>query len=283
MRQKAIYALIIAAFIAGFNGLIIKQVPSMTAGSIAWVRTFVPVLVFGIWMWQQKVPFFKGNYKKMLGASAINAFRMYLYFTAYIYTSIGNAVIIFYIWPIFVALLGIIFLKEKLSKYQIVLIVMAFIGLIIAYSHKTFSFEDRDFIGMLASLGAAIGYGITVIIFKSESENYDKNEIIFYQNIISVLLFLPLFFIGFPTMEWSHLGIASAYGVLVGVIVFSLFFYGLKYLNAATASSMMYLEVISALILGHLVLNESLEYNMILGGVLIITSSFLLTRSTKKT
>ncbi|WP_394750373.1 DMT family transporter [Spongiimicrobium salis] len=282
MYRKAIYALILAAALAGLNGLIIKQVTSMTAGSIAWVRAFVPALVFSIWMLQKKVPFFRGNYKKMLGASAINALRMYLYLTAYILTSIGNAVIIFYIWPIFVALLGMLFLKEKLSKYQVFLIILAFIGLIIAYSHKTFTFEDRDFIGMLASLGAAIGYAITVIIFKSESQNYDKNETIFYQNIVSVLVFLPLFLLGYPAMEWGHFGIASIYGLLVGVVVFSLFFYGLKYLNAATTSSMMYLEVVSALILGHLVLKESLELNMILGGILIILSSFLLTRSHKK-
>lgn len=282
MQRKAIYALIFAAFIAGSNGLIIKQVTSMNASSIAWVRAFVPVLVFSIWMFQQKVPFFRGNYKKMLGASTINALRMYLYLTAYILTSIGNAVIIFYVWPIFVALLGMLFLKEKLSKYQIALIVMAFIGLVIAYSHKTFSFEDHDFLGMLASLGAAVGYAITVIIFKSETPNYNKNEIIFYQNIISVLLFLPMFLIGFPTMEWGHLGIASIYGLLIGVVVFSLFFFGLKYLNAATTSSLMYLEVVSALILGHLILKESLEPNMIIGGILIVISSFLLTRSNKK-
>ncbi len=281
MNQKAIYAVLLSALIAGTNGLLIKYMTSMTAGSIAWFRTVVPVFLLASWMFSKRIPFFRGNYKKMLGASVINTFRIYLFLISYIYTSIGNAVILFYSWPIFVTLLGVLFLKEKVSKYQWFLILLAFVGLTISYAHKSLSFEDKDFVGMLAAVGASVGYAITVVIFKSEAQNYDKNELIFYQNFASVILFFPFLYINFPVAEWSDIGIATIYGFLIGVVVFSLFFYGLKHLKAATTSSLMYLEVVSTILLGHLVLKESLEPNMIWGGALIVLSSFLLTKSVK--
>ncbi|MFK8103902.1 MAG: DMT family transporter [Saprospiraceae bacterium] len=283
MKRGALYAVIICALIAGTNGLMIKYMSSMTASSMAWFRATIPAGIFTVWMLQNKIPFFRGNYKKMLGASVINAGRIYLYLVAFIYTSIGNAVILFYAWPIFVSILSVLFLKEEIDKYRISLLFLAFSGLILAYSNQNFSFEDQDFIGMLAAVGASIGYAITVIIYKSESNNYDKNELIFYQNVASVFLFFPLFFQNLPEITWNHLGMAGIYGFLIGVVVFSLFFYGLKQLNASTASSLMYLEVVSAIILGFIFRNEVLSINMVVGGSLIILSSFLLTRRNKKT
>ncbi len=279
MGQKAIYAVVLAAVIAGTNGLMIKYMTSMTPTAIAWLRATIPATLLTIWMLKNKIQFFRGNSKKMLLASGINAARMYFYLIAFTFTSIGNAVIIFYSWPIFVAILGVLFLKEKMTKYQIALLFLAFLGLIIAYSHKTFSFEDRDFIGMLAALLSAIGYAITVIIFKTETNNYDRNEIIFYQNFAGVLVFFPFFFMNAATAEISHLGMGIVYGILTGIVVYNLFFYGLKYLKAGTASSLMYMEVVSSIILGILVLNESFNLTMIIGGSFIVLSSFLLTRS----
>jgi len=281
MKQKAIYALIVASVIAGFNGVLIKAMESMTAGSIAFIRASIPNLLLLFWIFKTNTNIFRGNTKKMLAASLLNAARIYFYLMAFIYTSIGNAIILFYSWPIFVSILGIVFLKEKVSRKQILLLFTAFIGLIIAYSGKSFSFEDKDFIGMVAAILASIGYAITVVVFKSESNNYHRNEIIFYQNLAGIFVFLPFFIGNYPVAELGHIGIGFVYATLIGIGVYSLFFYGLKHLKAATASSMMYLEVVSALLISTLLLKESLSISMIVGGTLILISSFLLTNLNK--
>jgi len=224
------------------------------------------------WIIQTKINIFRGNTGKMIGASLINAGRMYLYLVAFIYTSIGNAIILFYSWPIFVSFLGILFLKERISRKQLALLFLAFLGLIISYSDKTFSFEDKDFIGMVAAVFSALGYAITVVIFKSETDNYHRNEIIFFQNIAGIFVFLPFFVTNLPEAKMAHIGIAFIYSSLIGIVVYSLFFYGLKHLKAATASSLMYLEVVSALILSFLVMKEKMSVNMIIGGSLISLS-----------
>lgn len=278
MNQRALFAVILCALLAGSNGIIIKHLESLDANAIAWVRSAVPTIVLGAWMIASKIPFFRGNYKKMLFASLLNAMRMYLYLISYKYTSIGNAVIIFYSWPIFVTLLSAIVLKERIKGFQVLLSMLAFGGLILAYSDQEFSFEDRDMIGMVASLLSAILYAWTVVIFKPETTNYRRNEIIFYQNFLGALLFIPFFIIGFPSATWSDINLSIFYSAMVGLLIFNLFFYGLKYLKASAASSIMYIEVASAIVFSYLWYDDQLSVNMIIGGALILISSFLLTR-----
>lgn len=217
----------------------------------------------------------------MLFASVINAGRMFLYLIAYKFTSIGNAVVLFYSYPLFVTAIESIFYKKPIENKQWFFLFLAFLGIIITYLGKPFSFESDDFIGMMAAIGAAIGYAITVMMFKRESHNYSQNQMVIYQNIAGAILFLP-FLSGLPSAETSHLGIGLIYGIVIGVVVFKMFFFGLKHLPAATATSLMYLEVVSAILLGFLLLGEELSYNTYLGGAMILTSSFYISRLNRK-
>ena len=282
MKSKATYGVVLGALIAGTSGVIIKSIDSIDASSIAWFRTTVPTVIVFVWMLLKGVKPFRGNYQKMMVGALINALRVYLYLTAFIYTSIGNAVILFYTWPIMVALLGFLFLGEKVDKYQSFLLVLTFIGIVLAYSDKPFTFENQDFLGMLAALGASMTNAATVVLFKSEAKNYHSLEMVFYQNIAGVFIFLPFFIIGVAHAEIADIGLGTLFGLIAGIIVFGLFFHSLKYLNAATASTLMYLEVVSAILFGYLFFNEVLGVNMVLGGFLIMASNLLLVRFDRK-
>lgn len=277
MTKKAIYAVIICALIAGTNGIFIKFMSSMSTGSIAWFRAVIPVLFLLPAVWRKGGLEIKGNYKHMILASFINAGRMYLYLTAYIFTSIGNAVVLFYTYPLFVTAIESLYYKRPIHKKQWLFLFLAFAGIVLTYAGKPFSFESNDFIGMLAAIGASVGYAITVIMFKKESHNYSQNQIIIYQNIAGAIVFLP-FLSTLPSAQPAHMGIGVVYGIIIGVVVFKMFFYGLKFLPAATATSLMYLEVVSAILFGYFILNEVLTWNTFAGGALILISSFYISK-----
>lgn len=281
MNKKAIYAIIICAILAGANGLLIKSMTSLSTGAIAWFRTGIPILILIPFLWKDGELHFKGNNKKMLLASLINAARMYLYLLAYIYTSIGNTVVLFYTYPIFVTIIEAIFFRKKIERNQSLLLLLAFTGIVTTYLGKPFSFQSNDFIGMLAAVGASIGYAVTVVLFKVENARYSKNQMVFYQNIVGALLFMP-FLIALPSATLPDIGIGVFYGFLIGIVVFKLFFYGLKQLTAATATTLMYLEVVSAILIGYFILDEPITWNIVLGGILIVTSSYLISRMNKK-
>jgi len=277
-KQNAALTLVLCAFLASFSGILIKQMESMSATSIAGLRMSLPAIVIGAWLKSKGTKIFRVNSGKMLIASTLNAIRLYLYFIAYIYTSVGNAAILFYTFPIFTAILGYLFLNERLRPGQWAFLFLAFIGLIIAYSDKPMSFENSDFIGMMASLISGAIYAGSVIIFKSQSQNYSSTEMVFHQNFIGLFIYLPFFLYFLPEFEPSDVAICLFYTFLVGFVVFKLFFVGLHYLKASIASSIMYLEIVSAIILSYFILGEELSVNMIGGGILIVISSFMINR-----
>ena len=281
MTKKAIYAIVIAALIAGSNGILIKAMPSLTTGAIGWFRAGVPVLFLLPGLIKANELRVKGNTKILVLASVINAVRTYFFLLAFVYTSVGNAVVLFYVYPLFITIIETLIYKTPIKRNQILLMLLAFAGIAVTYADKEFSFASRDFIGMLAAVLAALGYAFFVCIFKRQTHDCNRNQLLFYQNIAGALLFLPFLF-GVQQVELAHIGIGVFYGLLIGIVQFSLFFFGLKHLNATTAASLMYLEVLSAVILSFLILDEQLSWNTYLGGSFILLSSFFISRLNRK-
>jgi len=270
-----------AAILSRFSGILIRFM-SIPPTSMAAVRTGIPVLIMGIILIYQGQSILKPGFKWMLGASAINVLRMYTFFMAYIYTSIPNAIIVLYTWPIFATILSVIFLKERISRRQVGLLVLSFIGILIVYSDQTISIENRDFIGLTAGVVCAFSYASTIVIFKSRTGNYKPTEMIFYQNLLPAIVFIPFLFLNVPTptvLDWQ---LSISHGVIIGVIMFFMFFHGLRLLPASLTSMITYVEVVAAMLLGYFILGEALSGAAIIGAILIILSTVLLRLPEKK-
>ena len=281
MENKAIYAVILAALIAGFNGILIKAMPSLSTGAIGWFRAGVPVLFLLPGLLKARQLKVQGSTRMLLLASVINAVRTYFFLLAFVYTSVGNAIVLFYVYPLFITIIETTVYKAPISKKQVLFMLLAFGGIAFTYADKEFSFESRDFIGMLAAILAAVGYAFFVSIFKRQTQDCNRNQLLFYQNLAGAVLFIPFLF-GLKDVALTHMGIGVFYGLLIGIVQFGLFFFGLKHLNATTAASLMYLEVLSAVLLSFFILNEQLSWNTYIGGVLILISSFYISKLNRK-
>ncbi|MEE3226168.1 MAG: DMT family transporter [Bacteroidota bacterium] len=281
MENKAIYAVILAALIAGFNGILIKAMPSLSTGAIGWFRAGVPVLFLLPGLLKARQLKVQGNTRMLLLASVINAVRTYFFLLAFVYTSVGNAIVLFYVYPLFITIIETTVYKAPISKKQVLFMLLAFGGIAFTYADKEFSFESQDFIGMLAAILAAVGYAFFVSIFKRQTQDCNRNQLLFYQNLAGAVLFIPFLF-GLKDVALTHMGIGVFYGLLIGIVQFGLFFFGLKHLNATTAASLMYLEVLSAVLLSFFILNEQLSWNTYIGGILILISSFYISKLNRK-
>ncbi len=70
--------------------------------------------------------------------------------------------------------------------------------------------------------------------------------------------------------------IASSFGFINGIIAFSLFFSALKEMKTANAAQITYIEPICGLIWGYFLYQEQIGFMQILGGSLILGSTFIL-------
>lgn len=275
MKENGFLAVVLAALIAGSGGIYINNI-GIDAKAIAWMRHTVPTLILGGILLTQGIRLFTGDRKAILWISFVSAIRILFFVLAYVYTSIGNAVVVFYTYPIFTLLFANRMLGEVISRRQIGLILLAFAGLIVIYSNKTFSFGNQDFLGMLFGLGASITFAYLVILMKKMNETYGRLEVLFYQNFLGVILFLPFFFLEWPQATFPDIGFGIVYGIVIGIVVYYLFLHGLKRMNASVASSLMYVEIPSTIVLGYIFLDEVLTVNFLLGAVMIVASSMLL-------
>lgn len=280
MKRYAFYLVVFAALLSGTGGLFVKFM-EIPPSSMAWLRMTTPTLLIGLYLLYKGKSIIKPGYKKMITASAINCARMLFFFMAYRYTSIANAVIVLYTWPIFAVILSSIFLKEFISKKQIGLLMLSFAGILVVYAGHEFSFNNEDFKGLTSGVLCAFLYACTVVIFKSGSTTFDPYETIFYQNFLGAFVFLPFFIINDPAPRLLDWALGTGQGVIIGIIMFGAFFYGLRHIKASKASMIAYIEVISAMILGYLVFGETLTINMLIGASLIVCSTLLL-QLTKK-
>ncbi len=272
-----ILAVISAAIMAGSSGVFVKLI-DLPPSSLAFVRVTIPLILIGTYLLTQQKPLFREKYPQMLVGSALNAIRIYLFVSAFMYTSISKAILILYTWPIFTNIFSILFLKERVYPRNIVLLLVAFGGIIFVNLQETLSLDNQDFIGLLAALGAAFIYAATVVIFKPLTKFYTSFEIVFYQNLVSIFIFFPLF-LQLPMPSPFQLGLATAFSILMGILGFLLFFYALKHLPASLTSSLAYIEIISATLFGIGFFQDTISWNMLIGGAMIILSTALLKKS----
>ncbi len=274
MRLNPFLEVIIASLVFGTVGIFVKLI-DLSSTTISFFRLAVPTIILLIYFAFKRKNILKTVSKAAILVSFLNAIRIFFWLFAYVNTTVGNAVLILYTWPIFTVLLSSVMLKEKLTGRKILLSLLAFAGIVIIFSNKEFSLQNKDFIGMAAMLLASVLGAMTTILYKKHFSNYSISEMIFYQNIVGAMLFLPFMFTGasFPTFFKSV--VLSMYSVIIGILGYILWFSGLKQMKASTLAIVTYSEVLSAIILGVFILKEQFTWNMVVGGGIILVVSYL--------
>ncbi|MBC6971221.1 DMT family transporter [Bacillus sp. Xin] len=187
--------------------------------------------------------------------------------------------------PAFMVVFASLILKEKLTTRRILSTILATIGVIIVIG---WDIEVGSyFIGTIILVGAAITWALLSIYVKIASTRFSSLVITTYA------IFFSLFFIT-PCMIWElqsspieNLNVNIILGILyLGIIstagAFFLWNKGLELMDASIGSLFFFFQPIVGSLLGWLLLNETLNHNFFIGGILIIFSVVITTLEKKK-
>ncbi|AAP10304.1 DMT family transporter [Bacillus cereus] len=182
--------------------------------------------------------------------------------------------------PAFMVIFAALILKEKLTARRLLSTIIATIGVIIVIG---WDIEIGSyFIGTIILVGAAITWALLSIYVKIASIQFSSLVITTYA------IFFSLFFIT-PFMIWelqaASIGTVNTYVILgvlyLGIVstagAFFLWNKGLKLLDASIGSLFFFFQPIVGSLLGWLLLNETLNSNFFIGGILIICSVLITT------
>lgn len=281
--MKSKLKIISAMLIFGSIGIFVKNI-SLPSIEIAFFRAVIGslFLLFSGLIMKKKISFklIKENILLLILSGVALGFNWILLFQAYKYTTISNSTLSYYFAPVFVIILAPIILKEKLTITKILCVITAMVGLFLIVSVGSSSVQGtyNHLLGIMYGLSAAILYA-SVILMNKFIKNLSGFDSTLIQLTIAALVLLPtmiyqgnLNISNINSTTWLFIFII---GILHTGVAYLLYFSSIKEIKGQSIAILSYIDPISAVIMASLFLGETITFVKIIGGVLILGSTFL--------
>jgi drug/metabolite transporter (DMT)-like permease len=175
--------------------------------------------------------------------------------------------------PVFLSIMGVIFLKEKINIYKILSLIMAMIGvmLISGFSFNQGYNKEGIVLLLLGSFLVAV-LDLTVRLFGKKETTISLS---FYNLFFAAIIFILFSINSWEPIEYIHFAQIIGGGFLDGVGMLLLVF-ALKNIEASYASITHYSQIIYGFIIGIIIFQHIPSYIEIIGSLFIIMSGFLI-------
>ncbi len=198
--------------------------------------------------------------------------------TALEYTSIASATVLVDTHPVFITLLSFLILKERISKKSLLLIAAALAGsIVIALGGK--SAGDSVLQGNLLALAGALFVSGYMLIGRAVRQRIGLNTYTLIVYLSSAVFLLIISAAGsyslapYPAREYLLFLALALFPTLLGHSVFN---WALKYLKPSFVSTIILGEPVGSSILAIIFFLEFPSLITVIGGVIILTSLYLL-------
>ena len=242
------------------------------------------VVLFIILLLQEKLHLMKKIKKEDLLSSAflglLNPFLYYIVLLkAYELLPAQEAGTLNYIWPLVLVLLSIPMLRQKITGWSILAILVSFLGIMLISTHgQLLTLRFSNPVGVLLALGSAIFWALYWIFnMKDSREEVSKLFLnfcfgFFYIILtIAILRFLGLNWSRYPLLPWQGIAGSVYLGIFEMGVTFILWMMALK-LSSTTAkvSNLIYLSPFGSLILIHFFVGEVILLSTVIGLAFIV-------------
>jgi drug/metabolite transporter (DMT)-like permease len=200
--------------------------------------------------------------------------QSFCYLTAIKYASAGLVALLLYLYPTFVVILTLLFLKGKIAWVTLLALVLATLG-----AALTANPQGGQWTGILLALTAALIYAVYIIVGAGVMQKVSA-----VQSSTIIFASAGLVFGALTAINGPHWPVTARGWLAVGAIVLIAtvipvvaFLAGLKRIGPADASMLSTLEPVVTVLLAALLFGEILRPVTLLGGGLILAAVLLLT------
>lgn len=273
------YLRVILAMLIWGSVSVFVRIADQPAPVIVFIRVFTAFIALSLYIRiRGQTVNLKGHYRLSLLSGIALSLTWLFFFKAVQTTIIGNAVLTYYMAPIFSIIWAYLFLGEKLEKQSLLALGVACAGIGLILSGYEFSLSGGDFLGIMYCLTAALFYSMVVVIAKKLTE-IEPTHLITIQMAVSSLIFLPGIVSSHPLFNLTSVLSMVLLGLVHTALALALYFGGLRRVKVQHASILAYIEPVSASIYAYLLFAEIPTPLTLTGGLLILIASFLTVRS----
>ncbi|KAA6441828.1 DMT family transporter [Dyadobacter flavalbus] len=202
------------------------------------------------------------------------------------YSLASNAAILALALPVVTAVFAFLLLNEKMNKIRWLSFIVAIIGVLLCSTNdiKKMDLSSDYALGNLLIFLAIVGNAYYNVGCKQIAEKYTEVEMVFYTYLIMVILLAPLVVYYEPEMflkvphftsqTWTGMIALTLFHNFLSMIMF---FKVLKFLDATQVALSNYLITFMGLPIAAFILGESLNSQAIIGGILVLASTLILT------
>ncbi|MCK5310975.1 MAG: DMT family transporter [Desulfobacteraceae bacterium] len=267
----------IAVFLFGFSGLFGKFF-SFSPIYIVLGRTFFASLALLTFIYFFKKAAIRPASLKDAFAFALQGLLLAFHWVCFFYSiqisTVAVGLLTFSTFPLFVTFLEPLFCEEKLYIKDIILACLILVGTSLIIPSLDFSNNITK--GGCVGILAGFTFAVLAIVNRKNAKKLSPFSIALHQNFFATLfLLIPAFLISSPLPLYSDLPLLAVLGILCTALSHSLFIKSLVHIKAQTVSIITGLEPVWGITLAVLFFNEIPNLKTVIGGSIIIFTSFL--------
>ncbi len=246
-------------------------------GQIIFVRGVISMVVLGFIAWRVeglqvlRTARLKSHAVRSLAGTA----SMFCWFTALTLIPLADFTAISFTAPLFLTVLAMVLLGERIHAYRWTALVIGFVGVLITIGpHLTLGGNS---VGVLVAFGAAVFSALAIATLRSMSGSGGEHplSITFYFSLTTVLCSAVTALWGWPMPtgeQWLFIGIAAMFGVF-GQLLMTMSY---RYAEASTLAPLDYTNLLLALALGYYFFAEVPHWSMWVGAPLVIAAGLII-------
>ncbi len=281
--QSGVFLVLFSGICYGFMPIIAIYAyqGGATATTLAFLRAALAAVLFAVYLFWRGFPS-NVDRRAVLILFAVGAFvqplESFCYVAALQYISAGLTVLIFYTYPAWVAIWGLLFRWERLSLRKGIGIAVASAGLVLVVGT---SLGRVNAYGVLLAITAALGCSFYVVFSKRAIRDVGP---LYASTIMSVSTAVTLGVIGAAAggLSFGMQPLGWLMALLCAVVTVNLalfaFLAGLKIVGPTTASILCMTEPLTTVVFSALLFSQHLTASQLLGGLVILAGAVLVVK-----
>jgi len=277
-RKKGITYILLSSLFFALMAATVKYLGDMPTAEKIFFRNLVGIFVAFSLVKKSGSSLFGNNKKLLILRSTFGLLGIAAYFYALANMKLSDAVILNKMSPFFVMIFAALFLKEKITKKQLIALVTAALGAILVIRPGFDSNLIPSLIALMSSLFAGVAYTLVRQLRKTDS----AATVVFYFSFFSTIATIPFMLSGSFVIPTALQALALLALGLFAAAAQMFMTNAYRHAEAGELSIYTYANIVFSSIFGLVLFQEIPDFFSVVGAVLIISAGYLNYRAKEK-
>ena len=261
-KLRAYFLISLLAICWGSIPLIIRT-SDISSLSLVGIRTFLGTIFLLIFvLWKRQIT--KDLLYSGIFLGPLLAIHWSTMFKSIELNTVAIGIGLVFSYPIFILIIELL-RRKNIKKFQVILIFTGFFGLYLLLDFSTIS----SVVGVVYGLVSAFSLAILIIYGSSKSLKFGGLNVAFVQVLFAAIILSPFTYEGFSWMI-DNLLVSMFLGFFLTGIGLTTYWYVIRFIPPVSIGTITYLEPVTGVIIGAMILNESLRISQYIGFAIVL-------------